>query len=206
TAGPNTDVNGQCTITFTSNSTGTVTGHATSTLILAGKSVTVQTDGTGLNSGNAVKTFVDAKILITPSTATNRIGDPHTFTVTFWKDLGENKGFVKAKDEHVDVTLTDDLGAALPTRRSSDLTAGPNTDVNGQCTITFTSNSTGTVTGHATSTLILAGKSVTVQTDGTGLNSGNAVKTFVDAKISITPSTATNRIGDPHTFTVTLWK
>src|SRR5439155_752207 len=186
--------------------TGTVTEHAASTLTIGSATFTVQTDGTGLNSGNAVKTFVNAKISITPSTATNRFGDPHTFTVTLWKDVGDNKGFVKAKDEHVDVTLTDDLGATHRVPTGSCTTAGPNTDVNGQCTITFTSNSTGTVTGHATSTLILAGNSALVKTDGTGLNSGNAVKTFVDAKISITPSTATNRIGDPHTFTVTLWK
>jgi len=205
-AGQNTDANGKCTIVFTSNSTGKVTGHASSTLTLAGLPVTVETDGAGLNSGDAVKTFVNAKISITPSTATNRVRDPHTFTVTLLKDVGDGAGFVAAQGEHVTVTLTDSLGATHTAPAGTCTNAGGNTNASGQCAITFTSNDTGKVTAHASSTLTLAALPVTVQTDGVGLNSGNGVKTFVDAKISITPSTATNRVRDPHTFTVTLLK
>ena len=206
-AGANTDGNGQCTIVFNSNATGKVTGHASATLTIAGLAVSVQTDGTGLNSGNAVKTYVNAKISIAP-TATNRVGDPHTFTVTLSKDTGNGTGFQPAAPEHVDFTLTDSNGASstLDAAASTCDNAGANTDANGRCTIVFTSISTGKVTGHASSTLSLAGLSVAVETDGTGLNSGNAVKTYVNAKIAITPPTATNRISDPHTFTVTLSK
>jgi len=39
------------------------------------------------NSGDAVKTFVDAKISIAPN-ATNEVGQPHTFTVTVLQDDG----------------------------------------------------------------------------------------------------------------------
>src|SRR5205823_3888541 len=54
-----TNAAGQFQVTFTSNTAGTVTGHASSTLSVAGSAAfTVQTDGIAPNSGDAVKTFV----------------------------------------------------------------------------------------------------------------------------------------------------
>ena len=201
TAGANTDANGQCAITFTSNTTGKVTGHGASTLSVGGSApFTVQTDQLLLNSGDAVKTFVNARISIAPS-ATNEVGKPHTFTVTLQKDPGTGT-FVAASGEHVTVTLTDSNGAVHTAPTGTCTTAGANTDANGQCTITFTSNTTGKVTAHASATLAVNGSApFTVETDGTGLNSGNAVKTFVDANIQITPQTATNPVGVTHVFT-----
>jgi hypothetical protein len=84
-AGPftgTTNASGQFQVTFNSQTTGKVTGHASSTLSIGSPAATftVQTDGTGLNSGDAVKTFVDANIQITPANATNRVNAPHTFT------------------------------------------------------------------------------------------------------------------------------
>lgn len=205
TAGVNTDAAGQCTITFTSNTTGKVTAHATSTLSLLGASVTVQTDGSASNSVDAVKTYVNAKIAIAPS-ATNRIGQSHTFTVTLSQDIGDGNGFVAAPGQHVDVVLTGHNGAVPSAPTGTCTNAGANTDAAGTCTITFTSNTTGTVSGHASSTLSVAGSAAfTVQTDGSAPNSADAVKTFVNAKIAIAPD-ATNAVGDPHTFTVTLMK
>jgi phosphoheptose isomerase len=205
-AGPfncTTNASGQCSVTFTSSTTGTVTGHASSTVTLGNPSTTftVETDGVGGNSGNAVKTFVDAKISISPS-ATNRVGQPHTFTATVLADSGN--GFTAAAGQPVTITLTGNPGGAVPNP------AGPfncTTNALGQCSATFTSSTTGTVTGHASSTVTLGNPSTTftVQTDAVGGNSGDAVKAFVDAKISITPS-ATNRVGQPHTFTATLLK
>ena len=47
----------------------------------------------------------------------------------------------------------------------------------------------GTVTGHATATLSVAGSApFTVQTDAVPPNSGDAVKVFQDANIQITPN------------------
>src|SRR5439155_1045574 len=132
---------------------------------------------------------------------TNRVGQSHTLTVTLMKDIGDGNGFVAAAGEDVDFTLTDANGATHSAPTGSCTNAGANTDVNGQCTITFTSNSAGQVTGHASATLTLAGLQVTVQTNGVAGNSGNAAKTFVDANIQITPPVATNRVGDRHTFT-----
>ena len=56
-----------------------------------------------------------------------------------------------ATDGHAEVTLTDADGAisAINAAASTCDDAGDNLDANGQCTITFTSNTTGTVTGHA---------------------------------------------------------
>src|SRR5262249_26093359 len=153
---------------------------------------------------NAQKTWVNARIHITPS-ATNRVGAPHTFTVLLEKDLG-NGTFVPAAGEHVDVTLTDGNGATHTAPTGTCTAAGANTDANGQCTITFSSPTTGTVTGHATSTLSVgASAPFTVQTNGVAPNGPDAVKTYVDAKISIAPS-ATNEVNAPHTFVVTLLK
>ena len=200
--------NGQCTITFTSNSAGKVTGNASWTGSLGTPSnFTVSTNGVAPNSGPAVKTFVDAKIAITPD-ATNRVGAPHTFTVTLMKNIGDGNGFVAFSGAHVNFSLTDSNGAAsvLNAAASTCDDAGANTDSSGQCLIMFTSNSAGKVTGNASWTGTLGTPSAfTVSTNGVAPNSGPAVKTFVDAKIAITPN-ATNEVGHPHTFTVTLMK
>jgi uncharacterized repeat protein (TIGR01451 family) len=304
-AGVNTNASGQCTMVFTSNSAGTVTGHATATLSLNGTSVTVSTNGTGDNSPEAVKTFIDgslrwlkhdgsgallggavftvcrthvwdgklnsgaggyadstdvcvdvtdnvsdvnntsagptdrdgtggefeigglilgkysvtektapvgyiltsdvklaslstvtiasatiatafvnvaptARIAIAAS-ATNGIGESHTFTVTLLKDLDDGAGPVAAAGEHVSVSLTPANGAAVVLNAASSTCddAGANTNASGQCTMVFTSNTAGTITGSATATLSLGGVSVTATTNGSGQNSSTVIKTFV---------------------------
>src|SRR6266498_4251782 len=188
-----TNASGNCTIDLTSAVTGVTTVSAHTTVSVAGVSLTRNTDATGANSAPATKTWVNARIHITPS-ATNRVGEPHTFTAFVEKDLGLGAGWEPAGSESVSITLA---GAASP--------PGPfngTTDAGGHFSATFTSSAPGQVTGHASSTLDLGAVSgpITVQTDGQGENGSNAVKTFVDARIHITPS-ATNRVGEPHTFT-----
>src|SRR4029453_17938108 len=150
-------------------------------------------------SGNASKSWASAKIVIAPS-ATNEVGHSHTFTVTLSKDTGTGS-FVPAQGEHVSVTLTDSGGGSHSAPTGSCMTAGPNTDANGQCTITFVSSAAGKVTGHGSATLTINGASITVSTDGHAGDSGDAVKTFVDANIQITPPSAINPVGKNHTFT-----
>ena len=197
---------GQCTIVFTSNSAGKVTGHATSTLLgrTARRRSRCRPTVVAPNSGDAVKTFVDAKIAITPD-ATNRVGAPHTFTVHAVEGHRRRRG-LRGLQRCARELLADGLerrGSVLDAAASTCDDAGANTDVNGQCTIVFTSNSAGKVTGNASWTGTLGTPSAfTVSTNGVAPNSGPAVKTFVDAKIEITPD-ATNRVGAPHTFTVT---
>ncbi len=137
---------GSCTTTITSPTTGTstVTAHTTFTTP-GGVILTRSTDGVGANSGPAVKTFVNARISITPN-ATNEINDPHTFTVTLEKDLGDGAGFVPAAGETVLVTLTSINGSSIANVTSN---CSGGTDAAGQCTVTFTSPTPGQITGNA---------------------------------------------------------
>ena len=63
-AGANTNASGQCTIVFNSQTPGTVTGHATVTLTIGGVTLTRDTDDTGQNSDDAVKTYITGAIKI----------------------------------------------------------------------------------------------------------------------------------------------
>src|SRR4029079_12387579 len=189
---------GSCTTTITSPTTGTSTVSAHTTFTTPqGVELTRSTDGTGSNSGPAVKTWVNARISIAPN-ATNEINDPHTFTVTLEKDLGDGAGFVPAAGETVLVTLTSINGSSIANVTSN---CSGGTDAAGQCTVTFTSPTPGQITGNASWTGTLGTPTpFTIATDGTGGNSGAAVKTFVDANIQVTPN-GTNRVGANHTFT-----
>ncbi len=208
-----TNVNGQFFVTFTSATAGKVIGNAFVTHVVNGTPISRDTDpatatpaGPG-GSGPATKTYVDAKIIIAPDD-TNEVGDPHTFTVTVFADNGDgidNDGMMGTFDavgagDDVTVTLTSINGAsAVP--------AGPFagvTNASGQFSVTFTSATAGQVIGSATSNVDVGGLVLVRSTDGTGNNSGPARKTFVDAKIIIAPDD-TNAVGDPHTFTVTVF-
>ena len=147
-------------------------------------------DSTGIGSlsnnvqGSVLEPLPKASIGIAAS-ATNGIGESHTFTVTLMKDLDDGAGPIPAAGEHVDVTLTAAAGAVVTLNAASSTcdNAGANTNASGQCTMVFTSNSAGTVTGTAEATLSLNGTSVTVSTDGSGDNTSPAVKTFVAGTI-----------------------
>ena len=149
-----------------------------------------------------MKRWVNAKITITPN-ATNEVGQPHTFTVTLAEGHRRRQRLRRrrrrARRRHADRR---ERRERTPTPTGTCTNAGANTDAIGQCTITFTSPTAGKVTGHATSTLSVVGSApFTVADRRHRPNSADAVKTFVDANIQITPPTATNRVGQTHTFT-----
>ncbi|HKZ48820.1 MAG TPA: hypothetical protein VJ397_08570, partial [Thermoplasmata archaeon] len=198
-ASPGT-VGGNCRVTFTSNSAGTVTGHAAADMPLGGRFVHVETDGTGDNSDDAVKVYVDASISIGPALDRNSVEESHTFTVNVAQNLGDGAGFVTAPDgTSVAVTLSPTGGASV-----SDLVdtcASPGTS-GGTCTVTFTSPTAGTVTGHASVTLDVLGVPLTRQTNGVGQNSGDAVKVFVAGALRWTKVDNANRLLGGATFTV----
>jgi uncharacterized repeat protein (TIGR01451 family) len=179
-----TDNNGQFSVTFTSQSAGIVTGNASATLSVLGVNLSRATgDGQSGDTGAAVKRFVDAKISIAPN-ATNGITEPHTFTVTVLQDDGLTAsqggdgvtGFAPVAGVKPTITLTGAGGASAINVVD---TSSAGTDANGQCTATFTSDSPGTITGHATVTFNISGVSITRATDSTHGSSGDAVKTFV---------------------------
>ena len=72
---------------------------------------------------------------------TNKVGDPHTFTVTVEKNLGTGGGWVPASG--VTVTGTESGVGSITADGNCDDTP---TDVNGQCTIVVTSSAVFTVT------------------------------------------------------------
>jgi hypothetical protein len=192
-------VTGQCTVNLTSAVTGVDVVTASTTVSVFGVSLTRSTTGAP-NSGPATKRWVNARISINPD-ATNTVGEDHTFTVLLEEDAGDGLGFVPSAGETVTVTLTNSNGAvAAP--------AGPFVGVTnalGQFQVTFTSATPGTVTGHASSMLSVAGSApFTVETDGLAGNSDDAVKQFVNAHIGITPATDTNAVGTNHVLTITV--
>jgi hypothetical protein len=210
-----TDSSGQCTVVFTSSKAGIVTGHATASVVLNGTTFNVATDGNSPNSGDAVKRFVDANIGLSPLTATNEVNHSHTVTVTVHQNdgLAANTGGGDATTGYgpppvgtqVTVTLTNGTGAAYSITSQTCSGVGKGTDANGQCTVTFSSPSAGTVTIHATTTFSVGGVSLTRATgDGKTGDSADASKVFVDGKIGIGPPLANNLINQPHTFTVTV--
>jgi hypothetical protein len=186
-------VNGTCTVTFTSNTAGVITAHASASVQVSDSLITVQTNGLAGNSGDATKRFVDARISILPDDV-NGIGESHTFTVDVDQNDGlpagapgdATTGFGPAANGHVDFTLTNAGGAinVVDTAASTCDDTGQNLNASGQCSITFKSDSAGTVTGHATVTLTVGGVSITRASDSTHGSTGDAVKTFVDGSLA----------------------
>ena len=106
-------------------------------------------------AGPAGFNICSANISIAPD-ATNEVGQEHTFTVEVNQDkLGVETPAVDGTI--VTVTLTDSEGAV--NEISSDTCASPGT-VGGTCSITFTSNTPGTVTGHASADVAVDGQSI----------------------------------------------
>lgn len=186
-----TDTNGECTVTFNSNTAGIITGSATVSFSSGGQNFDVAT-GTTAATGAAVKRYVDAKISINPPLDTNGITESHTFTVKVEQDDGYPagspgdgaSGFGPKSGVNPVVTLTESNGAVVTNKTDNCATTGTNSS--GECTVTFTSNSAGTVTGSATISLTFTGLTGTVTrtTDGTAANSSVAVKHFVKGTLA----------------------
>jgi prealbumin domain-containing protein len=180
---------GTCTVVINSSTPGVFTANASGSVTVGGVSLTRDTDSTtagvpcggGTTCGPAVKTYVDALITITPS-QTNGITEPHTFTVHVAASDGSTTTLQPVSGVKPTVTLTPAGGAVVSGK--TDNCASTGTNASGDCTVTFTSNSAGTVTGNASITLTLAGISVTRTTgDSHTGDSADAVKTFVQGSL-----------------------
>src|SRR5262249_44267364 len=143
----------------------------------------------------------DANIQITPANDTNPVNTPHVLTAHVNVNAGAGAGFVNAPDGTV-ITFAILSGPGTPNPPTSCTTTGGT----GSCTTTITSAVGGTTVVRAFTTLSVGGVPLTRATgDGKVGDSADAVKNWASAQISITPN-ATNEVGQPHTFTVTLMK
>src|SRR5205814_219856 len=106
-------------------------------------------------------------------------GRPHTFTVHVEANDGSGAGFQPVNGVNPTVSLTPAKGASV--LGVADGCAAGGTNAAGDCTVTFHSDTAGTVTGHASVTFNVGGVLLTRATDGTHGSSIDAVKTFVDA-------------------------
>ena len=68
------------------------TVNATASFVIGSVTINRMTNGTGGNSGPATKRFVDAKIVLSPLTATNNVGQAHTIIATVSQDDGLPSG------------------------------------------------------------------------------------------------------------------
>ncbi len=206
-AGANTDANGQCTIVFTSNSAGTVTGTASATLLIGGKSVMVTTDGAGDNSAGAVKTFVAGTIRWLKHNGSGQLLSGAVFTLcrTHDWDSDANAGagaYADIVDVCVDVTDnvsgTDDTNASPA---DQDGTAGEfqaGSLILGKYTVQEKTAPAGYVLDPDTENVDLSTTSASFTITTAFVNIAP------DAFITISPNTATNNVGEPHSFTATM--
>ena len=95
----------------------------------------------------------DADISIAPDDV-NDVGESHTFTVHVSSTFGGVSSPVAGNTPTV--TLTDANGDPITPTANTCATTG--TDANGDCTVTFTSNVAGVVTGHAETTVNIGGQ------------------------------------------------
>jgi hypothetical protein len=184
-----------CTLTINNPVPGVFTAHATASFTISGATVTRSTDGTAPNSGDATKTYVDARIAVSPLTATNAVGQPHIITATVSQDPGT--GFVAAPNGTL-VTFS-----LLNNAAGATFVGGVNTCTTtaGSCFVQINSTATGGVDIHATTTFSVGGVSLTRATGTGGLNGADAHKSYVGGSITINPS-ATNEVGQQHIFTI----
>jgi fimbrial isopeptide formation D2 family protein len=152
----------------------------------------------------ATKTWVDVSVSVTPPSATNLAGDPHTFTV------------------HVNVAGADGTATPLPANGATVAFTftGPGTETAntcatgttaGTCVVTFANSGAGSGTFTATSvTVTVNGTPLTVDLTTAGANGQapgqvvppTAAKTWVAYHVTVSPS-ANNPVGTEHNFVIT---
>ena len=166
------------TVTINSNTPGTFTTSVSDTVTMGGVKVAVGTNGQGGNSGPATKVYEEARILISPLTATNDVNQPHTLTAEV--DISSD-GTTWTPEANAPVTFS---FIPPPVGSNPFFVGGVNsgsTNSNGQVSVQINSAVSGTFTIQATTTFAIAGVGGTfAATTGTGVpNSPNATKTYI---------------------------
>ena len=184
---------------------GKVTGHASATLSVGrlGDRSRWRPTARAATSADAVKTFVDANIQITPQTATNPVGTNHTFTAHVNVNDGHGRLRERARRDGRSRSRSrparGTFAAANPCT-----TVGATGLLHGDHLVL----DDGRVDDQARRTTVAVGGVLADADDGDG-SGGDWPRRDEDvgrrARIAIAPN-ATNEVGQPHTFTVTLEK
>ncbi len=180
-----TDINGQCSVSFTSEYPGTISLSASSNVEIGGIIVSTQ-------AVEATATFVDATLTISPDAA-QEVNKPYTLTISLEENNGDGLGYLAAAGETVILTLTHENGDSI----TPDTSTCDSTDVNGTCTLSFTSSTPGKVTLNAESYINVQGIGV--------YRASSAVVTFVDARVELVPSSSIQGVNQGITFEVVIY-
>lgn len=182
-----------CTLTINNDEAGIFEANVSVTVTIGGVVFNLTTDGTA-GSGPAFKTYVDARISLTPD-GVNAVGDPHVMTALL--EVNDGEGWGPAVEETVELTLLSGPGELS----AADCVTGSA----GTCEVTLTSAVAGITEVGASSTVGVGGVTLTRSTNsnaGPG-GSDNLVKQWVDASVAISPD-GVNPVGADHTFEITV--
>ncbi len=203
---PPPPVTARCQVTVTSGVVGTVVVTATAMYVYSDHILDVFSDDERGDADDGVKEYVDAEIEISPDgTLVNGVGISHTFQITV-------TGFGPTPVESLVITpsVTPQTYDQYSTT-CGDFPVDVATAVN-TCTVSFVSE---TLEEHDVSATALI--TFTSENGSTTFELDHAVasdrptgaepvtKRFADLNITIAPGTATNPVGQPHAFTVTVF-
>jgi hypothetical protein len=196
-------VDGQCTVTFNSTSTGVVSAHADVDADVLGVPLVRSTNGDLGNSLDAIKNFVNATILLEPMepSGTVEVNEDYSIKAIVKKDLGDGGGLVAAEGEFPVVVLQDQDGNSITpivnTCVFDDLTNTGGTDELGECIVTFTLPYAGQVTATVNHNLNIPGLANPIVLEDSEL------VTFFDGRVVIDPLGGSLGVGENHTLAIT---
>jgi hypothetical protein len=183
-----------CIFVTQGNDAGTDTYSASSDIPVSGQTIT-RTTGDPANtaaggSGVATKNWVDARITMTPFSATNPTGTTHTLTIS----VDAFGGTIDAGTHTATAKIVAGPGGFVGSVNTCTYSGGSAT---ASCNVVITSTTPGTTTVQATGDIPVSGVTLS-------RSSQQVDKTWVDANISIAPSPGAEAITNDHTLTITV--
>ena len=176
---------GTCSIVITTTGPGVATLEASYKTVVSSVNVNISDTGD--------KTWITYRINVTPETATNLVGNAHTFTVKI-ESTTNGTSWSPVVGVHPTVGIS---GVGSITGGTCIPTTGL-TDAQGECTVIVDSATTGVSTITATY-LATVGTASSSFTD-------SSTKTWINYQVVVSPQTAVNLVNNDHVFTITVLK
>jgi hypothetical protein len=201
-----TNAAGACTVSVTSTSAGTGTVMVTSLTDSSGRLVDLTAAGLpGQAPGQrvplaATKTWLQYRVVLSPPTATNLTGVPHTFTATVQVTglANPTEADWAPVSDGTTLTATPSGAGSLDPVSSSCMTGGT---VGGTCTFVVDNPTPGTLTLNV-ATIATTTINAVPFTDIPLSAAAKGSKVWVAYTVTVSPS-AINAVGAPHDFTIT---